>query len=152
MKLSQYNFIPLLISPMSETPLQTKTCRLTGKSFPIYQSDLEFYDKISPTFNGKKFSIPTPTLCPQEREKRRLAFRNERNLYRRTCDLSGQQLISLYSPDKPYKVYAHQLRRSDQRNPMDYGRDYDFSKSFAENFQALLLEVPRTSCINDNHL
>jgi hypothetical protein len=113
---------------------------------------MEFYDKLSPTFDGKKFAIALPTLCPQEREKRRLAFRNERKLYRRNCDFSGQPLISLYSPDKPYKVYAQDIRRSDKWNAMEYGKAFDFSKSFSENFQALLLAVPRVSIINDNHL
>ena len=68
--------------------VERKTCKISGQPFPIYQSDLDFYDKISPTFNGEKYQIPTPSLCPEEREKRRLAFRNERNLYRRKCDFS----------------------------------------------------------------
>jgi hypothetical protein len=59
---------------------------------------LEFYDKISPIFGGKKYSIPSPTLCPEEREKRRLMFRNERKLYKRKCDLSGKEIISVYNP------------------------------------------------------
>ena len=109
------------ISKQTADPIvEWKTCKVSGQEFPIYKSDLEFYDKISPTFNGKKFPIPTPTLCPEEREKRRLIRKNERKLYKRTCDATGKQIISIYSPDKPYKVYDQQIRRSDQRDPMRY--------------------------------
>jgi len=104
---------------------------------------LDFYTKISPTFAGEKFQIPTPTLCPEERQRRRLSFRNERKLYKRTCNYSGKEIISIYSPDKPYKVYDQKIRWSDARDPMDYGRDFDFMKSFTEQFHELMREVPR---------
>jgi len=77
-----------------------------------------------------------------------MAWRNERQYYRRTCDASGKQIISIYSPDKPFKVYDQKVRRSDQRNPLSYGRDFDFSKTFTENFRALQVEVPRCAVLN----
>jgi hypothetical protein len=139
------------ISRQTSDPIvEWKTCKVSGQPFPIYQSDVEFYDKISPTFNGKKFAIPTPTLCPEEREKRRLSFRNERKLYRRTCDFSGKPIISIYSPDKPFKVYDQKIWWSDERDAIEYGREYDFSKSFSENFKALLLAVPLPALTNLN--
>ena len=125
--------------------VEWKTCSASWKEFAIYQSDIDFYDKISPTFAGEKFSMPTPTLCPEERKKRRLSFRNERKLYKRKCDATGEDIISMYSPDKPYKVYDKKIRRSDNRDPMDYGQDFDFSKTFAENFDALRKKVPQMS-------
>ena len=110
------------ISKQTNDPIvEWKTCKVSGQEFPIYQSDLEFYDKISPTFNGVKYQIPTPTLCPEERQRRRLAFRNERKLYRRTCDASGQNIISMYSPDKSYKIYHKDYRWSDARDATFYG-------------------------------
>jgi hypothetical protein len=139
------------ISRQTSDPIvEWKTCKVSGQPFPIYQSDLEFYDKISPTFNGVKYQIPTPTLCPEERERRRLAFRNERNLYRRTCDFSGKPIISIYSPDKPFKVYDQKIWRGDERNPLDYGKDYDFSKTFTENFKELMNAVPLPTLVNLN--
>ncbi|MDR0606983.1 MAG: hypothetical protein LBG52_01215 [Candidatus Peribacteria bacterium] len=33
---------------------------------------------------------------------------------------------------------------------MDYGRDYDFSQPFTENFRKLILEVPRV-CLNNQY-
>jgi hypothetical protein len=119
------------ISRQTSDPIvERKTCKVSSQPFPIFQSDLDFYDKISPTFNGKKYPIPTPTLCPEERLRRRLTFRNERKLYRTVSAYSGKEIISVYSPDKPYKVYEQDIWWSDKRNPLDYGRDFDFSKTF----------------------
>lgn len=89
-----------------------------------------------------KYQIPVPTLCPEERQKRRLSFRNERNLYRRKCDYSGRDILSIYSPDKPYKVYDAKVWRSDDWDPMDYGQDYDFTRPFFEQIQELVHKVP----------
>ena len=73
-----------------ETIVQTKQCKHCGISFDITDKDLEFYDKVSPVFNGKKCLIPTPTFCPNCRQQRRRSFRNERKLYKKKCDLSGK--------------------------------------------------------------
>ncbi len=132
------------ISKQTNDPIvEWKTCAVSGTEFPIYQSDLEFYDKISPTFNWVKYQIPVPTLCPEERERRRLAWRNERKLYRRTCDASKKQIISIYSPDKPYKVYDQKIWWSDTRDVLKYGKEFDFSKSLFEQFETLMNVVPK---------
>ncbi|NOZ44885.1 MAG: hypothetical protein GXP45_07230, partial [bacterium] len=111
-------------------------------------SDLSFYDKISPKFETSKeigdkligqkpdyfsrteegklrIQIPTPKLCPEERQRRRLLFRNERKLYRRKCDATGESIISMYSPDPPtgqagkeYIVYKQDFWWSDKWNVM----------------------------------
>ena len=67
--------------------------------------DLEFYDKVSPVFAGKKYSIPSPSLCPDERERRRLVWRNEIKLYERKCDLSGKDILSIYNLEVPFLIY-----------------------------------------------
>jgi Zn ribbon nucleic-acid-binding protein len=59
-------------------------------------------------------------LCPECRQQRRLSFRNERNLYKRDCDATGKSIISIYSPDKPYKVYNQDFWWSDNWDAMDY--------------------------------
>jgi hypothetical protein len=90
------------ISKQTNDPIvERKVCKISGAEFPIYKSDMEFYDKISPVFNGVKYSIPTPTLCPEERQRRRLVWRNQRKLYKRKCDASGKDVISTYSPNYP---------------------------------------------------
>lgn len=147
----------ILYCIMNETVVETNSAAMCGaricnhcqSNFEITQWDLDFYHKISPTFAGQRFHIPTPTLCPDCRQRRRLSFRNERKLYRRICDATQQPIISIYSPDKPYKVYDQKMRRSDSRDPMDYGFEFDFTKTFTENFRELMVKVPRMSLVND---
>jgi len=106
---------------------------------------VDFYKQLKLTFAGKTFEIPAPKLSPLERQRRRLAWRNERKLYKRKCDATGKNIISFVSPDKPYPVYERGVWFSDAYDPLKYGRDFDFSKTFAENFKYLLDTVPRFS-------
>lgn len=123
--------------------MNKKECKNCGTEFVVTDDDKKFLDKISPTFNGKKYQIPSPTFCPDCRQQRRLCWRNERNLYKRKCDATGKEIIAHISDDKPFKVYDREYWLSDNWNPLDYGRDFDFSKTFSENFMALQKVVPR---------
>jgi len=127
--------------------LQNKTCAHCQITFTIADEDRAFYDKISPTFDGKKFIVPDPTFCPDCRHQRRLSFRNERKLYHRNSDMSGEKMISMYSPDKPVKVYSVKERFGDKRDAMEYGIAYDPSQSFFQQFGQLLQAVPKITLI-----
>ena len=115
---------------MDEKIIEIKICKQCQTDFSVTDWDLEFYDKIAPVFSWVKYGVPSPTLCPDCRNKRRLAWRNRRNMYRRNCDASGKNIISMYSPDKPYKVYHVKEFESDRWNPKDYWMQFDFSKTF----------------------
>ena len=137
--------------PRTEKIVQNKTCARCGTPFDVTDRDLAFYDKVSPAFGGKKYPIPAPTFCPDCRAQRRLAFRNERKLYKRECDLTGKSIVSLYSPDKPNTVYDQHEWWSDKWNATNYGRDFDFSKTFAEQFSSLTRKVPFQNLIGFNN-
>ena len=124
---------------------QCKSCRY---EFEITKEDLDFYDKISPVFNWVKYGIPNPAHCPDCRQIRRMAVRNERKLYKRRCNATEKNIISIYSPDKPYKVYSQEEWWSDKWNWLDYWMEFDFNKSFFEQFKELQLKVPRLAIMN----
>lgn len=86
--------------------------------------------------------VSTPLMCPDCRHQRRLLFRNEQHLYRRPCNKCNKQFVSIYAPDKPYVVYCPDCFWSDTFSPLEYGRSYDFSRSFFEQFRELQLAVP----------
>jgi hypothetical protein len=134
-----------MIIPAGETISQIRPCRSCGADFAITDRDLEFYDKVSPVFNGKKENIPVPTLCPDCRQRRRLCFRNERKLYKRKSDLSGADIVSMYHADTKAPVYASMEWKSDAHDPRIYGRDFDFSRPFFAQFSQLVEVVPRLS-------
>jgi hypothetical protein len=124
-----------------------KTCRQCSAPFTITDSDLAFYDKVSPVFNGKKEPIPPPTLCPECRMQRRLGWRNERSLYRRTCDHSKKSIITQYHPDAPWTVYDKSIWHSDAWDPFAFGREIDWGQSMLQQWNALLHVVPRMAIV-----
>ena len=73
---------------MEERTLQTKQCTQCGKSFSITDQDDVLYQKLTPIIGGKSYPLPYPTHCPDCRQQRRLARRNERKLYHDICDLT----------------------------------------------------------------
>ncbi len=137
----------MLPVPSTETLAETKTCKHCGDDFPITHQDLEFYNKVSPVFSGVKYAIPTPTICPDCRQQRRLSFRNERKLYKRKCDATQREIVSIYSPDKPFKVCHPDFCWSDQWDPLSYRRDFDFNRPFFEQFAELAEAVPKISSV-----
>lgn len=128
----------------------SKMCKQCGVTFQIPEEDKRFYQKIAVELGKNKLEMPSPSLCFACRHQRRLAFRNEMYLYHRKCDYSGKQIISMYSTDKPYKIYDQHVWWSDNWDPLDYGREFDFSKPFFEQFKELQAEVPRMSLNNIN--
>ncbi len=72
-----------------------------------------------------------------------MVWRNERTLYKNNCALCGKGIITLYSKDKPYKIYCHNCYRGDKWDPLTYGQDMDFSRPFLEQFKELQCKVPR---------
>ena len=141
----------------NEKIVENKTCRQCSAIFHVTDKDIEFYEKASPIFAWRKYQIPSPTLCPGCRKQRRSAFRNERYLYKRKCDLTSKDIISIYSPDTKYKVYEHNEWWSDKWNALDYWKDFDFERPFFDQFQELMEEIPHLSlyqlnCENSDYI
>ncbi len=128
---------------MQERIIETKQCKKCNTDFEITDEDLDFYKKISPKINWEIFEISTPKLCPKCRNIRRLSFRNERNLYKRKCDKTWKDIISVHTPNSKVVVYDIDYWWSDNWNALDYGIDFDFSKSFFKQFWDFFRKVPR---------
>jgi hypothetical protein len=120
---------------------ETRICKECNIKFPIEADDVEFYEK---------FKVPAPVRCPDCRQRRRYSWRNERVLYRRNCDLCGKSTVTIYSPNKPFKVYCPPCWWSDKWSALDYGCDFDFSKPFSPQWQELQREVPRIALLTKN--
>jgi Zn ribbon nucleic-acid-binding protein len=116
-----------------------KICQNCKTKFVIKPEDIDFYRKVG---------VPTPSFCPECRAQRRLAFWNMLILHKRKCDYSGEDIISIYRADSPYKIYKSKVWWSDKWNPMDYGREYDFNRPFFEQFGELMIDVPRPHNFN----
>lgn len=113
--------------------MEIRVCKQCGQNFEISGLDTEFY---------KKIDVPFPKLCPKDRLRRRLAFRNERNLFRRKSDKTGREMISHFRPDVSVPVYHLEEWHADDWSP-PFLPSYDFSKSFFEQFALLSRVAPR---------
>lgn len=92
--------------------------------------------------------VPPPTLCPDCRQQRRLIRRNEKNLYLRPCDMCKKQVVSIYPASREFPVYCTNCWWNDKWDSSKYGRNYDFSKPFFEQFADLQKIVPRLALQN----
>lgn len=120
-----------------------KICKTCGRKFEIRKEDLIFYEQMK--------TVP-PLDCSDCRMARRLAFRNERTLYKRPCDLCKKDIITVYSPESDFKVYCHDCWWSDKWDPKSFGQDYDLNKSFFEQYKELQKKVPRQSMAAVNNV
>jgi len=121
-----------------EKESEKRICQNCKKDFVIEQEDFNFYEKIK---------VPAPTWCPECRMIRRLCWRNEHSLFRRPNAQEGKKdsIISVYHPDSKIKTYDKEMWWGDKWDSCTYGRDYDFTKSFFEQFKELIETVPHIS-------
>ena len=119
----------------------TKECQNCKVGFEITDDDLRLYNRIK---------VPPPTWCPECRLQRRLAWRNERALYQRRCDLCKKDIIAMYPEGTVFPVYCRGCWYSDTWDELSYGKDYNSNKPFFEQFKELQNSVPRINLMVDN--
>lgn len=112
---------------------ETKNCQNCKQDFTIEIDDFNFYERVK---------VPPPTFCSKCRMIRRFNFRNERMLYKRKSDFTGEEIFTMFSPESEIKIYEREIWLSDQWDPLEYGQEYDFSKPFFIQFFELLKKVP----------
>jgi hypothetical protein len=111
----------------------TRQCQNCKTDFDITDEDLGFYSKID---------VPPPTWCWLCRVQRRLAFRNERCLYKCKSAFSGVDIFSAYAPNPTVKVYENDVWYGDGWDALQYGKEIDWSRPMMEQIQELVHEVP----------
>ena len=122
----------------------TLNCRASGEPFELHPFEEEFCARLG---------VPPPTLSPRERMRQLMAVRNERKLYRRKCDKTGEAIISAYRPECGLVVYKNSEWWGDGWEGTQFGREFDFTKPFFPQFRALMEVVPRegTSVFNSEN-
>lgn len=118
---------------------ETKNCQNCKKDFVIEPDDFSFYEKIK---------VPPPTFCPECRMARRAAWRNHRSLFKRDCDLCKKSIISMYHSETKFPVYCKSCFYSDKWDPMQYGIDIDWNKTFLEQWFELWNKTPKYALLS----
>ena len=115
---------------------EIRNCQNCKIDFTIESDDFSFYEKIN---------VPPPTWCPNCRCIRRMVHRNERNLYRRTCDITGKNIISIYRSDCQYTICDKDYYFSSDFDPFIYGVVYNQNSNFFDQFYEFAKKVPLSS-------
>ncbi|MFH1162289.1 MAG: hypothetical protein V1696_03380 [Candidatus Jorgensenbacteria bacterium] len=123
------------------TESQTKTCQNCKQPFTIEPDDFSYYEAIN---------VSPPTFCPDCRLQRKMARRNERTFYKRSCDFCHTDIISMYPKGSTFKVYCNACWWSDKWDSLEYGRGFDPGKPFFTQFYELSLAVPRVALYQKN--
>jgi hypothetical protein len=90
--------VPDDITTVSDDILtQVIICEVSQRPFIIQKMELEFY---------RKHGLPLPRKHPDVRHQERLALRHGRTLHLRTCDHTGEKMLSVYPQDTPFQVYS----------------------------------------------
>lgn len=133
----------IAIEPMTRKPV-------VDDAFEVTAEELAFLTTVSPNCGGTRLEIPPPRVSPERRRQRRLTFRNDRNLYQRTCSATQKRIIAVYSPDKNVPIFSQEEWWSDRWDPLSFGRNFDSSRPFFEQFAELRRLVPAKALTNVN--
>lgn len=71
------------------------TCAATGKKFKVILQEFEFY---------KKFKLPLPRVCPEERYRELCALQPPKKLVDAACSVCGGAIKTVYPSEIGYKV------------------------------------------------
>ncbi len=112
---------------------ENRACQNCHNQFTIESEDFGFYEKMN---------VPPPTFCPECRFQRRIVWRNEWRLFKNKDARTGQVIFTNFSPGAPVQIYDRDFWLSDGWDPLQYGRDIDWSKPFLAQVKELLHVVP----------
>ena len=120
---------------------ENRKCQNCKNDYTIEPNDFGFYEKIK---------VPPPTFCPECRMQRRYSWRNTMSLYSGKCGLCDKSVVTLYAPDSGIIVYCNKCWWSDKWDPKSYAMDYDFSRTFFDQFNELMYKIPHMAIVNDD--
>lgn len=112
---------------------ETRNCQNCKNDFAIEEEDFNFY---------KKMEVPPPTFCPLCRAQRRMAFRNERKLFKVKDAFTGEEIFSTFPTESGRKIIKRETWFGDTWDALEYGQEYDFSKPFFTQFHDLIKRIP----------
>ncbi len=118
-------------------------CNQCQSLFFVTEEDQTFYIKME---------VPVPSLCPECRLQRRLAFISNR-LFWATCAKTGKKFLSQFDESIiQCPLYSGEAYWSDDWDALEYGRDFDFSRSFFDQFHDLMRVAPRSGNNNKENV
>lgn len=116
-----------------EHKLEKKICGNCKNEFQITSEEFNMYEKVG---------IEIPIICFFCRVKLHLSFWLFGKFRKGKSDLSGDGLITVLPEKTRYPIYTLAEWYTDKWDPMDYGQEYDPSKSFFDQLKELQEKIP----------
>jgi len=120
----------------------TKACIDCKEEFTIDSGDLGLYEKVG-------FKIPNK--CFDCRMQQYFIFSIFGKFRKGKSDLSGESLITVLPNKLRFPIYKSHEWWSDDWDPLEFGQDYDSSRSFFDQLKELQEKVPRPHQIGQNN-
>lgn len=120
-----------------------RMCLECKQNFQIEKEDIDFYHMLR---------VPPPKLCPKCRQIRRLSLlMRVPKFFKRPCNAPGhsENVVTVFPPSSPHKIYDAEYWYSDYWEATSYGRGYDNSRKFFEQFRGLFFDVPHLTLERD---
>ncbi len=108
-------------------------CPLTGLHFQHHELEKRHYER---------FGFPVPNTHPIARFVMRLAHGNSWSLYWTSDARTGKKLLSGYNPKEGLQIVDHHYWTSDEFDAKEYGREFDFSRGFFEQYFEMINNIP----------
>jgi hypothetical protein len=101
--------------------------------------------------------LPEPVLAPGEFLRQICCWGNLLNLFKTTSAYSGKPQLSRYNPELGYRMCTPEEFWALSVDNSEFGREYDFSRSFFEQFDQLLravywLPLNATNCEGSDYI
>lgn len=112
--------------------------------------ELFSYDSEEEKFRARFGVEAPPAQCSVCRHRSRAIFKAATSFYRRSSDLSGKSIISIYHDSQPFPVYSIEEWWSDLWDATAYGRSWNSATDFFSQFAELSALVPRMANYNRN--
>lgn len=125
--------------------MTVEICRATGQHFQVSDLEKEIIRKLNErnAFLGEP--IPLPNICPAEALRRTCCWGNLRWLARAVSPISQRSHLSRYQARDGYVSVPADEFWSDDIDNTRFGRPYDFSRGFFEQFNEVMHSVQHLS-------
>lgn len=115
---------------------QVRTCHISGQKFFVSDQEEEYC---------RSQNIPLPNISPIERIRAVTSFDNCLHLYNGQCAWTKESILTTLPPELGHITYNPDVFIGSEWDPLSYGRDYDFSRPFFDQFTDLFQLVPLPS-------
>lgn len=117
------------------------TCATTGRRFQVEEDEQAVLEMVARSHPLIDKPLPPPALAPMEFFRTITSWGNLLNIFRARSAVSGAVQLSRYDPSLGIKVCTPDEFWSDRIDNTEFGRPYDFSRPFFDQFSDLIHDV-----------